>query len=351
MDPSGKGGVPLIKFEAVSKVFGSNEKAIHAVNEVSLSIAEGEIYGVIGFSGAGKSTLLRLVNLLEKPTSGKVVVNDHEISSISHKELRKLRSRIGMIFQTFNLFNSRTVYGNVVYPLKLAKVPKHRADARVKEMLRFVGLEDKAHHYPEQLSGGQKQRVGIARALATSPDILISDEATSALDPETTKEILNLLKKVNQEYNVTILLITHEMHVIRSICDRVAVMENGRVIEEGSIFDIFSNPKTQTTKNFTSSVLNDKLSPKLLEKLRRSHSGQLYRVIFKGSAVSEPLLSQVTRKHNIDFNIVYGSINELQEKLVGNLIVEFRGDALNVQRVVGELRRTVEVREVVNHES
>lgn len=342
---------PLIRFEGVSKTFKTKGKEVFAVQDVSLEIRKGEIFGIIGYSGAGKSTLLRLVNLLERPTAGRIVVNDQEVSSLSAKELRKLRRNIGMIFQSFHLFSSRTVYGNVEYPLKLARYPKEKRDARVKEILRFVGLEDKAGQYPEQLSGGQKQRVGIARALATSPDILICDEATSALDPETTSEILSLLKKVNEEYQITILLITHEMHVIKSICDRVAVMENGRVIEEGQVFEVFSNPQTGTTKNFISSVLNDTLSANLYKKIQESHSGKLYRVIFKGEATKQPVLSQVTRKYQVEFNILYGSINELQEKLFGNLVVELLGEEGEIEKVVQELQSIVEVKEVLDHES
>ncbi|KAF6616226.1 methionine ABC transporter ATP-binding protein [Paenibacillus sp. EKM102P] len=341
----------MIKFEQVSKIFSLPNRKVNALEEVSLSVGKGEIFGVIGFSGAGKSTLLRLVNLLERPSEGRIVVNDQDITQIRPKELRNLRRRIGMVFQTFNLFNSRTVYGNLAYPLKLAKLPKAQIDARVKELLQFVGLEDKADSYPEQLSGGQKQRVGIARALANSPDILICDEATSALDPETTEDILKLLKKVNEDYQITILLITHEMNVIRSICDRVAVMENGRVIEQGSVFDVFANPQTKTTKNFIRSVLNDQLSPKLLNKIREHHAGRLYRLVFRDGATSEPVLSRATRKYNLDYNIVYGSINELQGALFGSLIVELIGAEDEVNKVVEELRTTVEVREVVDHES
>ncbi|MBE7897631.1 methionine ABC transporter ATP-binding protein [Paenibacillus polymyxa] len=341
----------MIKFEQVSKIFSLPNRKVSALEEVSLSVGKGEIFGVIGFSGAGKSTLLRLVNLLERPSEGRIVVNDQDITQIRPKELRNLRRRIGMVFQTFNLFNSRTVYGNLAYPLKLAKLPKAQIDVRVKEMLQFVGLEDKADSYPEQLSGGQKQRVGIARALANSPDILICDEATSALDPETTEDILKLLKKVNEDYQITILLITHEMNVIRSICDRVAVMENGRVIEQGSVFDVFANPQTKTTKNFIRSVLNDQLSPKLLDKIREHHVGRLYRLVFRDGATSEPVLSRATRKYNLDYNIVYGSINELQGALFGSLIVELIGAEDEVNKVVEELRTTVEVREVVDHES
>ncbi|MEK5172065.1 methionine ABC transporter ATP-binding protein [Heyndrickxia sp. FSL W8-0496] len=341
----------MIKFEGVSKVFQSKGREVAAVQDVFLSIEKGEIFGVIGFSGAGKSTLLRLVNLLERPTSGKVIVNDQENLSLTEKELRMMRQRIGMIFQTFNLFNSRTVFGNVAYPLKLAKVPKQEINRRVTELLQFVGLADKAKYYPEQLSGGQKQRVGIARALATSPDILICDEATSALDPETTSDILNLLKKVNEEYNVTILLITHEMQVIRNICDRVAVMENGRVIEEGSVFDIFTNPKTQTTKNFISSVLNDKISSKLFEKLRSNPSSRLYRLVFTGEETSKPLLSDIAKSYQVDVNIIYGNISELQEVLFGQLIVELQGTDHEVDKAVKHLERFVQIKEVTTHAS
>ncbi|KGR75101.1 methionine ABC transporter ATP-binding protein [Ureibacillus sinduriensis] len=336
----------MIKLENVSKTFEYKGKKVAAVKDVSLHINKGDIFGIIGFSGAGKSTLVRLVNLLEKPTSGEITVNDHPLNSISSRQLRQLRRKIGMIFQSFNLFNSRTVFGNVAYPLKLENWPKEEINRRVTELLRFVGLEDKADKYPEQLSGGQKQRVGIARALATSPDILLCDEATSALDPETTGEILNLLKKVNEEYKITILLITHEMNVIRSICNRVAVMENGRVIEEGEVYNVFSDPRENTTKNFISTVLNDRLSPHLIEKLKKKQPTKFYRIIFSGEATSEPILSEITSKHNIKFNIIYGSIHELQNQLFGNLIVEFLGDDPVVEVVLNELRMVLDVKEV-----
>src|SRR5690625_2539002 len=319
------GGVSLITFDKVNKVFGSNGKEFHAVKDVTLTINKGEIFGVIGFSGAGKSTLLRLVNLLEHPTSGDIIVNDKEISTISQKELRELRGEIGMVFQSFNLLNSRNGAGNIAYPLKIAKVPKNKREQRVQALLRFVGLADKAAQYPEQLSGGQKVMVRIARAVATSPHILICDEATSALDPETTEEILNLLRKANKDYGNTILLITHEMHVIRSICNRVAVMEKGQIIEQGSVYKVFSNPKMKTTKNFISAVLNDYLSPRLMEQLQKDHSNNIYRLIFTGSESREPIISQVSKRYQLDFNIIYGSIHELQDQLYGNLIVELIG--------------------------
>ncbi|MEC1157613.1 methionine ABC transporter ATP-binding protein [Cytobacillus horneckiae] len=340
----------MITFQHVSKTFGSNENEVKAVQDVTLEVMKGDIFGVIGFSGAGKSTLLRLVNLLERPTTGEILVNEQSINTLSQKELRKLRSKIGMIFQSFNLFSSRTVYGNIAYPLKLAGWPKDKIDFRVKELLAFVGLEDKEKKFPEKLSGGQKQRVGIARALATSPDILICDEATSALDPETTEEILNLLKKINNDYKITIMLITHEMHVIKKICNRVAVMEDGRVIEEGQVFDVFTNPVQKTTQNFIRSVLNDKLSSQLYEKLKKEQRGRMFRIYFKEGVSNEPILSRTCKKYDIDFNIIYGNINELQERLFGSLIVEFIGAPAEVENVIADLEKIVVLKELVNNE-
>ncbi|WP_047980521.1 methionine ABC transporter ATP-binding protein [Ornithinibacillus contaminans] len=337
----------MIEFRNISKTFKVGGREVNAVKDVSLTIEQGEIFGIIGFSGAGKSTLLRLVNLLESPTNGSVQVQGVDVGSLSQKDVRKLRRRIGMIFQNFNLFSSRTVAGNVAYPLKLAGMPKKEIKERVAELLRFVGLTDKASDYPEQLSGGQKQRVGIARALATSPDILICDEATSALDPDTTGEILRLLKKVNKDLGITILLITHEMHVIQAICDRVAVMEEGEVIESDSVFDVFTNPQHLTTQRFIQSVQQDRPSAALLEEWRRKGGKNLYRVIFKGEVASDPVLSRVTRKFDVDVNIVYGSVRELQEKLYGNLLVSFEGPKSNVSNVLSALEEIVALEEVM----
>lgn len=336
----------MIEFQKIAKTFKLGSREVNAVKNVSISIDQGEIFGIIGFSGAGKSTLLRLVNLLETPTTGNIQVQGVDIASLSPKEIRKLRRRIGMIFQNFNLFSSRTVAGNVAYPLKLAGLPKKEIKEKVTELLQFVGLSDKADDYPEQLSGGQKQRVGIARALATSPDILICDEATSALDPDTTGEILRLLKKVNKDLGITILLITHEMHVIQEICDRVAVMENGEVIEAGSVFEVFTNPNHPTTQRFIQSVQQDRPSDTLLAEWRNKGGKQLYRVIFKGEIASDPVLSKITRKFNVDVNIVYGSVRELQEKFYGNLLVSFDGSKENISSVLHELETVVTVEEV-----
>lgn len=341
----------MIEFKNVSKTFSLGKREVHAVKDVSLSIDKGEIFGIIGFSGAGKSTLLRLVNMLERPTSGSVFIQDVDISSLSSKDLRAQRRNIGMIFQNFNLLNSRTVAGNIAYPLKLAGLPKKEINERVQELLHFVGLADKAKSYPDQLSGGQKQRVGIARALATSPDILICDEATSALDPDTTADILRLLKKVNHDLGITILLITHEMHVIQSICDKVAVMENGEVIETGNVFETFTNPQHSTTQRFIQSVQQDLPSKTLLDEWRSKGGKQLYRVIFKGNIASDPVLSQTTRKYDVDFNIVYGSIRELQERFFGNLLVSFEGKTEDINKVLNELKTIVDIEEVVEDES
>ncbi|MFF2752215.1 methionine ABC transporter ATP-binding protein [Psychrobacillus sp. NPDC058041] len=341
----------MIEFKNVSKTFLLGKREVHAVRNVSLTVNEGEIFGIIGFSGAGKSTLLRLVNMLERPSTGTVMIQNIDVNALSPKELRERRRNIGMIFQNFNLFNSRTVAGNIAYPLKLGGLSKQEINQRVEELLQFVGLSDKSKDYPDQLSGGQKQRVGIARALATSPDVLICDEATSALDPETTAEILRLLKKVNQDLGITVLLITHEMHVIQSICHRVAVMENGEVIESGDVFDVFTNPQHLTTQRFIQSVQQDLPSETILKEWRSRGGKKLYRVIFKGDITNDAVLSQVTQKHQVHFNIVYGSVRELQEKLFGNLLISFEGNSEAIQKTLRDLETIVDIEEVAHHES
>lgn len=333
----------MITFHNVTKTFTTKDREVTAVKDVNLTIEQGDIFGIIGFSGAGKSTLLRLVNLLEEPTEGKVTINGQDITVLSKKQLREQRRDIGMIFQNFNLFTSRTVFGNIAYPLQLAGVAKGEVTRRVNELLTFVGLTEKAKHYPEQLSGGQKQRVGIARALATSPSILICDEATSALDPNTTADILQLIQKVSRELGITVLLITHEMQVIEAICNRVAVMEEGQVIETGTVFETFSNPQHPTTQRFIRATEQDLPSAHLLGQWSDT---QLYRIIFKGDRASDPLLSKITRKHDVDVNIIYGTVKELQQRFFGNLIVSFEGQPAAVAQVLQELKQIVEVKEV-----
>lgn len=345
-----KVGFNMIEFSNISKVFKAKDRDVHAVKDVNLTVNQGDIFGIIGFSGAGKSTLLRLVNLLEKPSTGSIKVQGIDLATISQKDLRQLRRRIGMIFQNFNLMTSRTVAGNIGYPLKLAGAPKAEIERRTAELLKFVGLSEKAKDYPEQLSGGQKQRVGIARALATNPDILICDEATSALDPETTADILKLLKQVNQELGITVLLITHEMHVIQSICNRVAVMEKGQVIEEGEVYEVFTQPQHPTTQRFIQSVHQDIPSEQILKEWQQSGGQHLYRILFKGSLTHNPLLSEITQKHQVPFNIIYGSVRELQNKMFGNLLISFQGNDAQVKQVINELSQRVEVEEVILNE-
>lgn len=344
----------MIEFQNLTKIYHSGDRQVAALNGIDLKINKGEIYGVIGFSGAGKSSLIRCVNFLERPTSGKVIVDGHELTALSTKEIRAVKKNIGMIFQHFNLLNSKSVFANVAMPLTLAKVPKDQIKKRVYELLEFVGLEDKADAYPDQLSGGQKQRVGIARALATQPSILLCDEATSALDPQTTSSILQLLKKVNQEYNITILIITHEMSVIREICDRVAVMEEGKIIEEGTVFDVFSSPETVTAKNFVSTVMHDELPASLQEMFEKdaAEAQKIYKINFTGHSTGQPLLSGLAKKFDIHFNVLFGNITELQGIPFGNLIVQFQGADEEIQRALTFIKqRQISIKEVTAHAS
>lgn len=321
----------MIEFKDVTKTFKSGGKEITALDGVSLTIEKGDIFGVVGFSGAGKSTLIRTVNLLERPTTGSVTIAGTDLASLSSKDLRAERKKIGMIFQHFNLLNSKTVFDNIAVPLALIHTNRKEREKRVMELLAFVGLADKAKNYPDQLSGGQKQRIGIARALATNPDVLLCDEATSALDPETTGAILELLKKINKEYNITILLITHEMSVIREICNRVAVMEGGKVIEEGNVFDIFSNPKSQTARNFVKTVINDDI-PASVWKLIQNHNATVWKFTFVGESSGNPLLSNIAKQFGVNVSVLSGNISEIQDIAFGYMIVEVTGDAAEIAK-------------------
>ncbi|NVO16391.1 MAG: methionine ABC transporter ATP-binding protein [Rhodoplanes sp.] len=317
---------PTIRFEAVSKIYPARkgDPAVMALDRVSLDVAPGAVYGIIGRSGAGKSTLVRVINGLEFPTNGRVSIDGVDVASLDGRGLRTLRRRIGMIFQHFNLLSSRTAFANVALPLELAGTPTEQIRTRVAELLDLVGLSDKAGRYPAELSGGQKQRVGIARALATEPKVLLSDEATSALDPETTEQILDLLKHVNALTGVTIVLITHQMSVIKSICDRVAVLEAGRVVEEGPVYGVFAHPRSETTRRLVSSVNGATLPQDLVARLRTDPEGAtqtVLRIVFTGVQAGEPILSRLSRSLDIEINIMAGRIDEIGRAPFGNLVI------------------------------
>ncbi len=323
----------MIELRNVSKIFKTKESEVKALDDVSLKIEDGDIYGIIGFSGAGKSTLIRTINALEVPTSGQVLVDDEDINALKKSELRKKRKKIGMIFQQFNLLETKTVYENIALPLVLNHVPKEQIKRKVEEVLEYVELTDKRDVYPSKLSGGQKQRVGIARALATEPSILLSDESTSALDPKTTKAILKLLKKINRELKITIVLITHEMNVIQSICNHVAVMENGRIVERGEVLEVFGEPKQEITRNFVKTVINDSVPELLVESIKsEKKNNKLLKLKFLDSDSTESVLSGVNKSYDVETNILFANISEIQERVLGIIIVQIVG---SVEAIAG----------------
>ena len=332
--------MPAITLTDVVKTYPPREKGgapLTAVDGVSLEIADGEIFGIIGYSGAGKSTLVRLINALELTTSGRIEIDGAPVTGLPERELRRVRAGIGMIFQQFNLFSSKTVWGNVEFPLRAAGVPKAEHQRRISDLLHFVGLADKAHVRPDQLSGGQKQRVGIARALATSPRILLADEATSALDPETTQEVLGLLRRVNAELGITIVVITHEMDVIKSIADRVAVMDSGKVVELGPTFQVFSEPREASTRRFVSTVVAGSPEGDELAALRRRHPGRLVTVRVSEGGVDQQHVFGVLARHGVGFEIVFGGIDEIAGRTFGTLTLALAGDDGAVEAAVREL--------------
>ena len=341
--------MPVIQLSGVSKTFpprARGEAPLVALDNVSIDIEKGDIYGIIGYSGAGKSTLVRLINALERSTRGSIVVGGEELTTLKERELRRIRLGIGMVFQQFNLFTSRTVWGNIEYPLKVAGVPRDQHQQRISELLHFVGLADKAHSYPDQLSGGQKQRVGIARALATSPSILLADEATSALDPETTREVLELLKRINEQLGITIVVITHEMEVIRSIAHKVAVMDSGRIIERGHVFDIFSNPQADATKKFVSTVVQAVPEPAELAALRERHPGRIVTLSFSDGDVSQSSVFVELASGGVGFELIYGGINDIQGRTFGHLTLSLSGAEDAIEAALVRVRNLVTVVEV-----
>ena len=332
----------MIRLENVSKTFTDSNKEVHAVNNVSLTINDGDIFGIIGFSGAGKSTLVRCINLLEKPTEGKVFVDDAEITALSGKELRKARKKIGMIFQHFNLMPSRTIFGNVAYPLRGSGLSKEEIKEKVYHLLELVGISEKENAFPSQLSGGQKQRVAIARALANDPSILLCDEATSALDPQTTKSILKLLQQLNQTLGITVVVITHEMAVVKEICNRVAVMDHGDVVEEGEVFHVFASPKEPLTRSFIKTTSNLQKIEELIEAdspVAATKKGELIvRLTYVEKNTSEPLISTVTQKFGIILNIVFADVEIVQNAPIGGTVAIVSGEGSRIDEALQYLR-------------
>ena len=331
----------MIELTHISKNFASGGRTVHAVQDVSLSIGKGEIFGIIGFSGAGKSTLVRCINLLERPTSGSVTVDGKEMTALSARELRQARKKIGMIFQHFNLMPSRTVFGNVAYPLRGSGLSREQIADKVHRLLELVGIGDKAEAYPKQLSGGQKQRVAIARALANDPNVLLCDEATSALDPQTTKAILRLLKDLNEKLGITVVIITHEMAVVKEICDRVAVMEHGRVVEQGEVFNVFADPRQEITRSFIHTTSNLRKIEELIEEdspVVQLKPGELIvRLSYIQRNVSEPLISTVSRKFDIVLNIIFSDIAIVQNAPIGGTVAIISGEREQITQAIAYL--------------
>lgn len=331
----------MIELTHISKDFASGGRTVHAVQDVSLLIGKGEIFGIIGFSGAGKSTLVRCINLLERPTSGSVTVDGKEMTALSARELRQARKKIGMIFQHFNLMPSRTVFGNVAYPLRGSGLSREQIADKVHRLLELVGIGDKAEAYPKQLSGGQKQRVAIARALANDPNVLLCDEATSALDPQTTKAILRLLKNLNEKLGITVVIITHEMAVVKEICDRVAVMEHGRVVEQGEVFNVFADPRQEITRSFIHTTSNLRKIEELIEEespVVQLKPGELIvRLSYIQRNVSEPLISTVSRKFDIVLNIIFSDIAIVQNAPIGGTVAIISGERAQITQAIAYL--------------
>lgn len=328
----------MIELTHISKDFGAGQRQVHAVQDVSLSIDKGEIFGIIGFSGAGKSTLVRCINLLERPTAGTVTVDGKEMTALSPKELRQARKKIGMIFQHFNLMPSRTVFSNVAYPLRGSGLSKQEISDKVHRLLELVGIGDKAEAYPSQLSGGQKQRVAIARALANDPSVLLCDEATSALDPQTTKSILQLLKHLNETLGITVVIITHEMAVVKEICNRVAVMEHGQVVEQGEVFNVFADPRQDITKSFIHTTSNLQKIEELIAEdspVVQLQPGELIiRLSYVQRNVSEPLISTVSQKFNISLNIIFADIAIVQDAPIGGTVAIISGERQQITKAM-----------------
>ena len=345
----------MIELSSVSKTFlgKTQQEHVEALRDVSLSVKQGEIFGIIGYSGAGKSTLVRVINLLERPDLGRVTMGGQDLTAMNPRELRQARRKIGMIFQHFSLLPSRTVSGNIAFPLKYTGLSKEDIQAKVTTLLNLVELSDKASAYPSQLSGGQKQRVAIARALAADPQVLLCDEATSALDPQTTLSILRLLKKVNEQLGITIVIITHEMAVIKEICDRVAVMEGGRVVELGTVFEVFASPREEITRRFIETTGTMHRVQEMIDGdspiLRLAPGELLVRLQYAQRSPSAPMVSLVSRRFDIDLNILFGNVEIIGGSPLGALVVVASGEANKVQEALAYMMEQNVKVEVLKH--
>ena len=328
----------MIEFKDISKQYELKGQTLHALNRINLQIPTGSIFGIIGYSGAGKSTLIRLINLLERPTSGQVIINGTDFTALDAKSLRQERTQIGMIFQHFNLMQTKTVAANIEMPMKLLGWSKAEREKRLEELLDFIDLKHKRNAFPDELSGGQKQRVGIARALANHPKILLCDEATSALDPQTTKSVLQLLKRINQEQGITIVMVTHEMDVIETVCDYVTVMEKGDVIETGSTLQIFSQPQHPTTKNFIQTVLQQNLPVNILTNLENQNHHSIYCLKFLGSSAQETVIQGVIKQFDISLNILFANMTEINGSVIGQMFIQLLGDPAQITAALQYLR-------------
>ncbi len=326
----------MIEIQHLSKTFAGANGDVEALRDINLKINDGDIFGIIGMSGAGKSTLVRCINMLERPTSGTVLINGRDIGALSAEELRRVRRRTTMIFQSFNLLMQRTCLANICFPLELAGMKKAEAKKRAGELLELVGLSDKANAYPAQLSGGQQQRIAIARALATDPEVLLCDEATSALDPKTTRSILELIKQINERLGITVIIITHQMSVIEDICTRVAILENGTVVEEGEVSKVFSNPASDAGKNI--------VSPEERALLESDIDERIIRLVFNGSAAAgRPVIAQMAIDEGISANILYASTRFIGDKVFGRMLLGLPSDNDDAERAIAYLRRSGDI--------
>lgn len=324
----------IISFENLSKRYEKKGQTFVALDNVTFKVNKGDVYGLIGFSGAGKSTLLRMVNALETPTEGKVFVKGVDSTSLKEGKLREVRKDIGMIFQEFNLLETKTVFDNIAIPLVLRHESKQKIKSRVEELLKFVGLEDKAKALPGELSGGQKQRVGIARALATEPEILLCDEATSALDPDTTESILNLLARVNKELNVTILFVTHTIRVVQKLCNKVAILEHGKLVENGSVIDIFSKPKSTIAKRFVETVIPSKIPESIVAELKKYEANyKVIRIFFHAEHATDDVIWQINAKLGFHTNVMFASVTELQGRVLSIITLQLTGNEEDFKKV------------------